>query len=115
MPAHGALVVLSPQNADPQDERWKEGFPRGYVDAEGRFKIMTQTEADGAPEGNYIVLVRWTGKPQDEETEDTQQLPDLFLERYATPDKSPLKAEVRADTRELPRIDLSLANGGTGS
>ena len=57
-PAAQALVVFRPVRDD-HPENWPEGFPRATVGGDGTFKLMTYAEADGAPEGEYAVLVTW--------------------------------------------------------
>ncbi len=113
-PAEGALVTFSPEFPIPDDARFASGYPRGYVAADGRFTLTTITEGDGAPPGNYIVLVNWTGKSQVTDGEETQSLPDVFRGLYTSPEKSKLRAEVKAGTPEVPRIDLK-SSPGTGS
>jgi len=57
-PAAQALVVFRPV-ADDRPESWPDGFPRATVGRDGSFKLMTYAEADGAPAGEYAVLVTW--------------------------------------------------------
>jgi hypothetical protein len=57
-PAARALVVFRPVKDD-RPEMWPDGFPRGAVGADGSFKLTTYTQDDGAPEGEYAVLVTW--------------------------------------------------------
>ncbi len=106
-PATGALVIFSPVDAIAGDDKWAGGYPRGTVDAAGKFKLSTHTEADGAYVGNYIVLVTWTGEPTSDDSEMTEQLPDLLEGRYATTESSPLRAEVIAGNHQVPRIELT--------
>src|SRR4051794_15382059 len=59
-PATGALVVLHPvDDTSPAAIR-----PSGYVDADGRLKLMsynatTRSTGEGAPAGDYIVTIAW--------------------------------------------------------
>ncbi len=73
-PAANALIVLHPVG-DAKPESWPQGFPRGTVAADGTFKLMTYEANDGAPPGEYGVLIRWTksatGKKRDESEEET--------------------------------------------
>ena len=70
-PAVGALVVFRPL-ADANPETWPEGFPRGRVGADGSFKLTSYLENDGAPAGEYGVLIQWplTAANQEENTEE---------------------------------------------
>src|SRR5262245_66458148 len=55
-PADGATVILQPKEAN-RDE-WSDGYPRATVGADGKFQVSTYGENDGAPAGDYIVLVK---------------------------------------------------------
>ena len=57
-PAAGARVILRPmENANP--EEWTAGYPRGMVADDGSFQVSTYGSDDGAPAGDYVVLVEW--------------------------------------------------------
>src|SRR5215208_1598658 len=66
-PAAGAQVVLRPPNPD----QWEGGFPRATVAADGTFEIETYGNKDGAPAGDYQVVIAWTQNPGQAEGEDT--------------------------------------------
>ena len=100
-PAAGAIVVLSPQDGDAR--QWPGGFPRGQVEADGSFAIETYGNKDGAPAGDYTVLVTWTGG--DSESEEAQSA-DKLRGRYSDPERSKLKAKVEAGGTKLPKIEL---------
>jgi hypothetical protein len=55
-PADHALVILVPTGTagDPSLR------PSGRCDAEGRFRLGTYAADDGAPAGEYAVLIRWS-------------------------------------------------------
>src|SRR5687768_2912810 len=55
-PAAGAMVILHP--LDEQGD-WKKGYPSGWVASDGSVKIQTGGEWDGAPAGEYAVVVVW--------------------------------------------------------
>ena len=105
-PAEGALIILSPADgADPSG--WTAGYPRAVASADGSFQISTYEDNDGAPAGEYIVLVQWRkpvsgSMPSDPETE----VPDRLGGRYMDPQASKLRATVSESPTELPRIDL---------
>lgn len=100
--------MLRPQaNADP--EEWTAGFPRAIVAADGSFQVSTYGNADGAPDGSYVVLVEWRRPPEGagaEGLDPETPLPDRLAGRYMDPAKSPLKALVAQQPNELPRFDL---------
>jgi hypothetical protein len=100
-PADGATVILQPKEAN--REEWSEGFPRATVGADGKFQVSTYGENDGAPAGDYIILVSWlVPNPANEEASG----PDRLGGRYIEPDKSKLTATVEPRPTELPPIRL---------
>ena len=108
-PATGALVVLHPVD-DPSPAAVR---PSGYVDADGRLKLMsyytaTRTTGDGAPAGEYIVTIAWLPADVKEylSKHPKAELPDKLQGRYSQPDSSTLRAKVLPRPTELPRIDL---------
>ena len=101
-PASGAVVVLRPAT-DSNPESWSNGFPRGHVAADGKFEVGTYGDKDGAPAGDYVVLVSWEmPNPQNEEAPATDRLGG----RYSDPSSSKLAAKVEAHPTELPPIRL---------
>jgi hypothetical protein len=68
--------------------------PRGAIEADGRYKIVTHPHA-GAPPGWYKVAVIATG-PSD--PKNPYSLPDsLIAQKFAKPDESGITLEVRKD------------------
>ncbi len=100
-PAEGATIILQPREADPTD--WSAGFPRATVGADGKFQVSTYGENDGAPAGEYVILVTWEApNPANEEASG----PDRLGGRYIDPAKSKLTAKVEPRPTELPPIKL---------
>ena len=52
-PAEGVQVFLHPRDVS------QRGKPRGVTDADGRFRLRTYHDGDGAPAGDYTVTVYW--------------------------------------------------------
>lgn len=102
-PAAGAMVVFHPDGSTA--EEWPEGFPRAQVQADGSFELGTYADNDGAPAGQYTVLITWTQGANSEESEDTQQI-DRLKGRYSDPTTSNLKATVNSSPTELAPIRL---------
>jgi len=101
-PAEGALVILQPKD-NPDSKEWPTGFPHATTAAEGKFEIGTYGDNDGAPAGDYVILVSWvTPNPQDEEASS----PDKLGGRYLDPAKSKLTAKIEPRPTELPTINL---------
>jgi hypothetical protein len=103
-PAVGAMVVMHPLN---EQGTWKWGFPAGAVTADGSVKIQLGQKWDGAPAGEYSIVVVWM--PSDSGTERTSEemIVDKLGGRYANPADSPWVVKVQSPTCELPRIDLN--------
>lgn len=108
-PAEGALIVFHPQeNADFPE--WTAGFPRALVAADGTFHLSTYGDADGAPAGDYVVLLQWR-KPPDgataEERDPEAEIPDRLGGKYMDPANSALRAKVGEQPNILPRYNLN--------
>jgi hypothetical protein len=56
-PPAGALVVF--HAANPDLEKAIQGKPVGRVDDDGKFRLSTYAEGDGAPPGDYGVTIDW--------------------------------------------------------
>ena len=100
-PAEGATVMFQPRDANAAD--WSAGYPRATVGADGKFQVSTYGENDGAPAGDYIILISWVlPNPANEEASG----PDRLGGRYIDPAKSKLSATVEPRATELPPIRL---------
>ena len=100
-PAEGATVIFQPWDANPAD--WSAGYPRATVGADGKFQVSTYGENDGAPAGDYVILVTWEApNPTNEEASG----PDRLGGRYVDPAKSNLTAKIEPRPNELPPIRL---------
>lgn len=97
----GAIITLVALN--PGDGA--TGIPStGIVQADGSFKINTGS-ADGAPPGEYVVLVQWF-KPQGSGNEGG---PNIIPKTYSDPSKSPVKVTVTQGSNQLPPITIPKA------
>src|SRR6185312_4564325 len=56
-PAEGAVIMFQPEGANPDE--WPVGYPRATVGADGKFEVATYGDNDGAPAGDYKVLINW--------------------------------------------------------
>jgi len=100
--AVGAVVTFCPVGVSDEMQKLR---PFGTVGADGTFQLTTLNNGDGAPVGNYKVLIDWpatsggdprTGGPG----------PDRLRGRYGKLDKSQLSVEVKAENNELPPFEL---------
>ena len=74
-PAEGVQVFLHPCDAV------QRGKPRGVTDADGRFRLRTYHEGDGAPAGEYLVTVYWPAPNNSQVPVEDQLPPDRALPR----------------------------------
>jgi hypothetical protein len=108
-PAAGAVVILHPVGT-PTPEQWPNGYPRGTVSPDGSLEIGTRSSRDGAPAGDYKILVQWpasSGSNGGEGRDTGANNVDRFRGRYATSARSPWQAKVESPETELPRLDLN--------
>jgi hypothetical protein len=102
-PARHAVLTFHPVNGKPDAPR-----PVGHADEEGRFRLTTYKQGDGAPAGEYQVTVTWflagpsSGLSEGEESAPVNHLPS----RYASAGTSELQASVRKGPNELPTFEL---------
>ena len=94
-PAEGAQIVFHPVEATGL-------MPSGTVGKDGTFTLTTYPHGDGAPAGDYAVVVTWY--PPDARSLDNPQ--DKLKGRYADPTQSQLKATVKTEPNELPAFRL---------
>ncbi|MCI0702922.1 MAG: hypothetical protein L0241_17740 [Planctomycetia bacterium] len=91
-PAEGATVVFQLKNAGPNAPS-----PSGTVQADGSFTLRTHPYGEGAPSGEYVVLITWY--PEDAREQETPK--NKLPARYANPDETPLQATVTDQPLEL--------------
>jgi hypothetical protein len=97
-PAEGAIVVFQPANSTADSP-----MPSGTVGADGTFTLRTQPHGNGAPAGDYVVLVTWFPPNSREQENPKNKLPP----KYASPTESPLRATVKAGSNELEPFRLT--------
>ena len=98
-PAAGAKVVFHPKGtADPQPL-----CPLATVQPDGSFMLATFQPGDGAPAGEYAVVVTWPSKGGGKVAGGAV---DRLRGAYGDPDRSPLQARVVEGNNELADFDL---------
>jgi hypothetical protein len=75
----------------------------GTVQADGTFTLRTHPHGEGAPAGEYIVLVTWLSAARGSLEDAQNRLPP----RYSSPTDSPLRAKVNPGTNELEPFRLT--------
>jgi hypothetical protein len=101
-PAAGAAVFFRRQGADPINEPTIMGLVR----EDGAFTLVCGGLGNGAPPGDYDVLIEWkhvTGQSKGR----PQRGPDQLKGRYADPGRPRLRAVVKAEVNILPPFELA--------
>jgi hypothetical protein len=97
-PAEGATVVFHPASGSSESP-----LPSGTVKADGSFILRTHPHGDGAPAGDYVVLVTWYPTNARELENPKNRLPD----RYARHAESPFRVIVKQGPNELEPFRLT--------
>jgi hypothetical protein len=103
-PADGAMVIFCPVNPNAEVEMLR---PSAKADSTGAFNLMTFDAGDGAPAGEYKVLVKWPAKPKVDARDGRPGAPgpDRLRGKYNNQDTTPFTAKVDGPT-ELPPFAL---------
>ena len=84
--------------------------PAAETGLDGKFKLTTFETYDGAPAGQYNVMVRWGPRPQsaagEARPERGKRPPDRLRGRYMNPQTSGLTATVEEQATEVPAFEL---------
>ena len=100
-PAVGATVFLRRTGGDPLNEP----MIMGLVQEDGAFTLVCGSLGNGAPPGQYDVLIEW--KRSSNQTRGlTQRVPDKLKGRYADPVHPRLHAVIKAENNCLPPFEL---------
>lgn len=101
-PAEGATVVFHPVRGAPDAPK-----PSGVVGKDGTFSLRTHPHGEGAPEGDYVVLVTWFETPAPAKAGGDPPEPRSKLsELYADANRSGLKATVKPGVNKLEPFRL---------
>src|SRR5262245_41709247 len=99
-PLPRAEVVFVPVGATEDTPR-----PNAITDAEGRFTPTTFSARDGAPEGDYVVLVAY--RPIVGKGDEATTGPNVLPPRFADPQHSPLRIHVSKSSSELEPLRVT--------
>ncbi len=102
-PAAGAIVMLHPENS-------ADKIAAGVADKDGVYSLVTDLQP-GAKPGHYKVSVTWPDpNAKQPDPQKSFQLPepgpDLLKGRYMNKDRSQLTADIAAESKELPPLEL---------
>ncbi len=98
-PANGAQIVFRPVDENPET---KSTMSYGSVDAEGNFTLRTDPYGEGAPAGEYNVLISWYSGDPENPLSAKSKLPAKF----ADPAAPILKATVKEGPNDLEPFNL---------
>jgi hypothetical protein len=96
-PPEGLVVELH-SVGEPVDER--QSRPWAVTDSEGNYELTTYQNADGAPAGEYAVVLRWPPSVN------RPSFADRLGGKFSNPDTSDIQISVTSGTSELAPIVL---------
>lgn len=105
-PAEGAQVVFRPaaENAGGgSPPNTTQSNPYADVRADGTFVLRTEPHGEGAPAGDYVVMISWYTRS---DPEDPLSSKSKLPAKYADPTNPILKATVKESDNDLPPFDL---------
>jgi hypothetical protein len=103
-PADGAMVIFCPVTAS---EEAKTKRPFGMTGADGKFELTTIVQGDGAPPGDYKVLVQWPSNGGGDNRDGMRSIgPDRLKGKYMNLEKAELTATVQEASTDLPPFEL---------
>ena len=115
-PVAGASVVLYPEEmvsaaADGSRAAVSPFRPNGITDAEGRFKLGTYVQHDGAPAGRWVITLTWPDERippavREEILASGETIPDRFRGRFDSPYRPLGLIEIAAGENQIPAIQI---------
>lgn len=98
-PAAGAVIELHSTGEAKPDVR--NSRPWAVVQEDGGYVLSTYETGDGAPPGEYAIILRW---PPDVKQ---PSLVDRLGGAYSQPDKSQWRVTITAGENELPPVEIT--------
>ena len=103
-PAGGVQVMFCPIGGSPELQRLR---PTAFTSPDGKFELMTIDKGDGAPPGQYKVLLGWAAVVNGQTGDAGQGLGNDRLQgRYWNLDKSQFTVDVKAEKNNVPPFEL---------
>jgi hypothetical protein len=103
-PAGGAQVALRAIDK-PELNKF---YPHAVAEPDGSFRLTTFNIHDGAPRGEFAVVVVWPG-PRVAGQSEEEDGPDRLGRRFANPKRPAAKVRIDEQTKDLATIDLKTA------
>ncbi|MFO0790243.1 MAG: hypothetical protein U0805_12390 [Pirellulales bacterium] len=103
-PASGVQLIFYPVGGTPEFQRVR---PMGLSQSDGTFIVNTTGGGDGAPPGQYKVLLSWAA-PARGPARDGAPTPggDRLQGRYNNPETTPFNVEIKSGSNDLPPFEL---------
>ena len=104
-PADGVMVIFCPVGGSPELQKMR---PFSITGPDGKFQLTSIEKGDGAPAGQYKVLMQWTAPPSGGDTRDggVTTGPDRLRGRYMNLEKSQFTVDVKSGTNDVPPFEL---------
>jgi hypothetical protein len=102
-PTGGVMVIFCPVGGSPELQKMR---PFGFTGNDGKFELTSVEKGDGAPEGQYKVLMQWPGTSGDARDGGGTMGPDKLKGRYMNLEKSQFTVDVEPGTNDLPPFEL---------
>jgi hypothetical protein len=102
-PAEGAMVIFCPVGGSEQVQKTR---PFGFTESDGKFELLTVKKGDGAPAGDYKVIIQWPAKTTPNGDGGRSMGGDRLQGRYMNLEKSQLTATVKQGVNDLPPFEL---------
>jgi hypothetical protein len=103
-PAAAAVLLFCPVGGSPEFQKVR---PMGITKDDGTFVLTTFGGSDGAPAGQYKVLITWPAQSKGPSRDGRVEAgPDRLQGRYNNLEKSPFTVEVKSGATNLPPFEL---------
>lgn len=107
-PADGAIIIFCPATAGTELDSVR---PAGKTDAAGKFQLTTFEPGDGAPAGEFKVLVKWpastlAGDDRERRPGSANKGPDRLKGKYYNQESTPITATIQKGANDLPPFEL---------
>lgn len=101
-PYEGARVIFCPVGGG---EKLQKERPYGVTDQNGEFELTTFLKGDGAPVGDYNIMIR-TGRPRGREQAQRFSRQPRIARRFGKPEESGVSATIEAAENELAPFEV---------
>jgi hypothetical protein len=103
-PTAGVMVIFCPVGGSEELQKMR---PFGITEADGKFQLTSVQRADGAPLGQYKVLMNWPEQSRGPSRDGIQEMgPDRLQGRYMNLNKCQFTVDVKSGANDLPPFEL---------